>query len=127
MKGVLLLIGCNTFWSWYNPRAEITTTGEEVKSMAVKVIIERRVTKGKDMDLANLMRDLRAKAMFTKGYISGETLRDHEDPTLYITISTWKSYEDWKAWEESEVRKEMQAKIDTVLENTALNRVFDFA
>jgi hypothetical protein len=52
--------------------------------MAVKVIIERRVPKGKDTDLANLMRDLRAKAMFARGYISGETLRAHDDPTLYV-------------------------------------------
>jgi heme-degrading monooxygenase HmoA len=95
--------------------------------MAVKVIIERQVTKGKDMDLANLMRDLRAKAMFAKGYISGETLRSHDDPTLYVTISTWKSFEDWKAWEESSVRKEMQTKIDTILDDTAQHRIFDFA
>jgi heme-degrading monooxygenase HmoA len=95
--------------------------------MAVKVIIERRVMKGKDTDLANMMRDLRAKAMFAKGYISGETLRAHGDPALYVTISTWKSFEDWKAWEGSSVRKEMQDKIDTILENRALHRIFDFA
>jgi heme-degrading monooxygenase HmoA len=95
--------------------------------MAVKVIIERRVTKGMDTDLANLMRDLRAKAMFAKGYISGETLRSHEDPSLYVTISTWKSYEDWKAWVESPERKEMQSKIDTVLDTAAEHRIFDFA
>jgi heme-degrading monooxygenase HmoA len=95
--------------------------------MAVKVIIERRVTKGKDMDLANLMRDLRAKAMFAKGYISGETLRSHDDPALYVTISTWKSFEDWKAWEQSAERKEMGKKIDTVLDDEAQHRIFDFA
>jgi heme-degrading monooxygenase HmoA len=95
--------------------------------MAVKVIIERRVTKGKDTDLANLMRDLRAKAMFAKGYISGETLRSHDDPTLYVTISTWKSFEDWNAWVESSVRKEMQTKIDSILDTAAQHRVFDFA
>jgi heme-degrading monooxygenase HmoA len=95
--------------------------------MAVKVIIERRVTKGKDTALANLMRDLRAKAMFAKGYISGETLRSHEDPTLYVTISTWKSIEDWKEWEGSSVRKEMQTKIDTILDDAAQHRIFDFA
>jgi heme-degrading monooxygenase HmoA len=95
--------------------------------MAVKVIIERRVTKGMDTDLANLMRDLRAKAMFAKGYISGETLRSHDDPALYVTISTWKSFEDWKAWEESAERKEMGKKIDTVLDDAAQHRIFDFA
>jgi heme-degrading monooxygenase HmoA len=95
--------------------------------MAVKVIIERRVTKGKDTDLANFMRELRGKAMFAQGYISGETLRSHDDPALYVTISTWKSFEDWKEWEESSVRKEMQTKIDGILDEAALHRVFDFA
>ncbi len=95
--------------------------------MAVKVIIERHVPKGKDTALANLMREIRAKAMFAKGYISGETLRAHDDPTLYVVISTWKSLEDWKAWEESPVRKEIQAKIDTILTQSVLNRIFDFA
>jgi heme-degrading monooxygenase HmoA len=95
--------------------------------MAVKVIIERRVPKGKDTALANLMRDLRAKAMFAKGYISGETLRAHDDPTLYVVISTWKSLEDWKAWEANPERKAIQAKIDTILTQSAQNRIFDFA
>ncbi len=95
--------------------------------MAVKVIIERRVPKGKDTDLANLMRDLRAKAMFARGYISGETLRAHDDSTLYVVISTWKSLEDWKAWEASPERKQIQAKIDTILTQSAQHRIFDFA
>jgi heme-degrading monooxygenase HmoA len=95
--------------------------------MAVKVIIERRVPKGKDTDLANLMREMRSKAMFASGYISGETLRAHDDPSLYVVISTWRSADDWKTWEASPERKETQAKIDAVLETTAQHRVFDFA
>jgi len=95
--------------------------------MAVKVIIERQVAKGKDTDLANLMREMRSKAMFARGYISGETLRAHDDPTLYVVISTWKGPEDWKAWEENPARKEIQTKIDTILAQSAQNRIFDFA
>jgi len=95
--------------------------------MAVKVIIERRVPKGKDTDLANLMREMRAKAMFARGYISGETLRAHDDPTLYVVISTWRSVDEWKAWEASPERKETQTKIDAILETKAQHRVFDFA
>lgn len=95
--------------------------------MAVKVIIERRVPKGKDTDLANLMREMRSKAMFASGYISGETLRAHDDPTLYVVISTWRSADDWKAWEASSERSETQTKIDAVLETEAKHRIFDFA
>ncbi|UCC66332.1 MAG: antibiotic biosynthesis monooxygenase [Deltaproteobacteria bacterium] len=95
--------------------------------MAVKVIIERRVKQGMDTNLANLMRELRAKAMLAKGYISGETLRAHDDMSLYLVISTWKSLDDWKAWEENPVRKEVQAKIDAILEKPTQMRIFDFA
>jgi len=95
--------------------------------MAVKVIIERHVPKGKDADLANLMREMRSKAMFARGYISGETLRAHDDPSLYVVISTWRSADEWKAWEASPERKETQTKIDVVLETEAQHRVFDFA
>ncbi|MBW2039176.1 MAG: antibiotic biosynthesis monooxygenase [Deltaproteobacteria bacterium] len=95
--------------------------------MAVKVILERRVKKGMDTDLAKLMRELRVKAMLAKGYISGETLRAHDDPTLYLVISTWKSLDDWRAWEENPVRKEIKAKIDAILETPTQKRVFDFA
>jgi heme-degrading monooxygenase HmoA len=95
--------------------------------MAIKVIVERRVAKGKDTELANLMREMRSKAMFARGYISGETLRAHDDPTLYVVISTWKSLEDWKAWEQGPVRKAIQTKIDAFLEQSARHRIFDFA
>lgn len=95
--------------------------------MAVKVIIERRVKQGMDTNLANLMRELRAKALLAKGYISGETLRAHDDTSLYLVISTWKSLDDWKAWEENPVRKEVQAKIDAILEKPTQMRIFDFA
>jgi len=95
--------------------------------MAVKVIIERRVPKGKDTDLANLMREMRGKAMFAPGYISGETLRAHDDPSLYVVISTWRSVDEWKAWEASPVRSETQTKIDAILEAKPQHRVFDFA
>jgi len=95
--------------------------------MAIKVIVERQVAQGKETDLANLMREMRSKAMFARGYISGETLRAHDDPTLYVVISTWKSLEDWKAWEQGPVRKEIQAKIDAILGQPSRDRIFDFA
>jgi len=95
--------------------------------MAIKVVIERRVKKGMDMDLAKLMRELRAKAILAQGYISGETLRAHDDPAFYLVISTWKSLEGWETWEKDSVRKEIQRKIDSILEIPTQMRIFDFA
>ena len=68
--------------------------------MAIKVIITRKVTKGKENDLLPLLVELRAKAMEQKGYISGETLKGISAPAEFIVISTWNGLGDWNSWVE---------------------------
>ena len=41
--------------------------------MAVRVIIDRKVKKGKESEFSELLKQLRSKAVASKGYISGET------------------------------------------------------
>lgn len=94
--------------------------------MAVKVIIERRLKEGKEEELAQLLRQLRAKALLASGYISGQTLRSVDDPRLYVVISTWKSLDDWRKWENDPERKEIQRKIEELLEEPAKFRIFHF-
>jgi heme oxygenase (mycobilin-producing) len=74
---------------------------------AVKIIIRRKVSKGKEAQLLPLLLQLRAKAATQPGYISGETLRNANDPEDYVVISTWKSVEEWKAWEANRARTEI--------------------
>jgi heme-degrading monooxygenase HmoA len=83
--------------------------------MAAKIIIRRRVPKGKEAQLLPLLLDLRSKAIAQPGYISGETLRNVNEPEDYVVISTWKSLDDWKLWEGSKERGEIQKKIDALL------------
>jgi heme-degrading monooxygenase HmoA len=83
--------------------------------MAVKIIIKRKVTKGKEGQLLPLLLELRSKATTQPGYISGETLRNVNDPEDYVVISTWQSVEAWKAWEANKGRAEIQNKIDSLL------------
>jgi heme-degrading monooxygenase HmoA len=83
--------------------------------MAVKIIIRRRVPKGKEVDLMPLLLELRGRATARPGYISGETLRNVDDPQDYLVISTWHSVEVWRAWEKSKGRIEIQDKIDALL------------
>ncbi|HSR10314.1 MAG TPA: antibiotic biosynthesis monooxygenase [Thermodesulfobacteriota bacterium] len=83
--------------------------------MAVKIIIRRRIPKGTEAQLLPLLLGLRSKALPQHGYISGETLRNVVDPEDYIFISTWKSVEDWKAWEKNGERQEIQSKIEAML------------
>ena len=64
--------------------------------MAVRIIIDRKVKKGKEADFSKLLRELRSKAITLQGYISGETLRSLNEPQNYVAISTWQTLDDWK-------------------------------
>ena len=83
--------------------------------MAVRVFIRRRVPETRIGGIIQLFRRLRRNALEQEGYISGETIRNIDDPEIYIVISTWKTLKDWKRWSESPLRKEIQGKIDDLL------------
>jgi heme-degrading monooxygenase HmoA len=84
--------------------------------MAVKILIQRKIRPGKEIEFGKALRELRSKAIHAKGYISGETLHSIEDPSLFLVISTWKSPEDWNRWADSPERKSFQKETDAMLE-----------
>ena len=92
--------------------------------MAIRVLIERKIAPENEPGLADLLRQLRSKAMLAKGYISGETLRSLDDPNEYLVISTWNSLEDWSRWEADKKRQEIQSEIDSLLLAPSVQRVF---
>jgi heme-degrading monooxygenase HmoA len=92
--------------------------------MAIKVIITRKVARGKERDLLPLLMELRAKAMEQKGYISGETLKGISDPDEFMVISTWNSLENWDAWNDNADRIEIQEKIDAILEQKTVAKAY---
>ncbi len=92
--------------------------------MAIKVIITRKVGKGKQKDLLPLLMELRTKAINQNGYISGETLKGISDPDEFMVISTWNSFEEWKAWDDNPERGEIQAKIDAILEQKTVAKAY---
>jgi heme-degrading monooxygenase HmoA len=92
--------------------------------MAIRVVIERQAIPGNELELNRLLMELRSKAMHSKGYISGETLRSLEDPNSFIVLSTWDSIENWKVWSMNDERKEIQTKIDALLRTPSTQRVY---
>jgi heme-degrading monooxygenase HmoA len=91
--------------------------------MAVKIIIDRKVKKGKEADFSRLLRELRTKAIPTPGYISGETLRALDDPHNYIVVTTWQSVDDWEKWEKNPERKKIQTKIEKLMARSTKTRI----
>jgi heme-degrading monooxygenase HmoA len=95
--------------------------------VAVRIIIDRKVKKGKESDFARMLRELRSKAIPSKGYISGETLRAQGDSRNYIVISTWQSLEDWKAWEKQPGRRKIQTKIEKLMARPTKTKIYLYA
>jgi heme-degrading monooxygenase HmoA len=83
--------------------------------MAVKALIKRVVPESKAREMIPLFRQMRSLAMNQDGYISGETLRNLNNPEEFLVISSWQSSQDWVNWLESAERQQIQQKIDALL------------
>lgn len=81
----------------------------------VKIIIERRCKPNKEAELESLLVELRTNAVQQRGYVSGETLRSVDDPSLWLVLSTWLDVDLWKAWEASPERQEITCKLEPLL------------
>ncbi|OGP60154.1 MAG: antibiotic biosynthesis monooxygenase [Deltaproteobacteria bacterium RBG_13_52_11b] len=92
--------------------------------MAVRIIIDRKVKKGKETEFSKMLRELRLKAIPSKGYISGETLRALDDPHNYIVITTWQSVDDWKRWEKNSERKKIQSRIEKLMARPTKTKIY---
>ncbi|MBN1829337.1 MAG: antibiotic biosynthesis monooxygenase [Deltaproteobacteria bacterium] len=94
--------------------------------MTVRVFIERRVPRDKQIEVLTLLTQIRTAASIQPGYISGETLRNIDDPEDLLVISTWHSVDDWHAWKASKEREELQANIDQLLRSKTMYRLFSY-
>ena len=92
--------------------------------MAVRIIIDRKVKKGKESEFSGLLKQLRSKAVSSKGYISGETLRGLSDRHNYMVVSTWQSLDDWKIWEKNLERRKIQAKIEKIVMRPTKTKIY---
>lgn len=94
--------------------------------MAVKVFIRRQIPLGKENEIMDLVKELRKLALSQPGYISGETLVSFDDPQKFLVISTWRSIDDWKAWEASPERTAKQSKIDEITGNVTEYEIYHY-
>jgi heme-degrading monooxygenase HmoA len=92
--------------------------------MSIKIIIDRKVKKGLESDFSKLLDELRKKAIYAKGYISGETLRGSDDPHNYVVISTWHSVDDWKNWGKNPEREEINTKIEKLMARSTKVKIY---
>ena len=84
--------------------------------MVVKVMIKRKIQEGKAREVFALLNKFRSDAMHQKGYISGETLINHDNPREILVISMWHGMENWLKWKENPERRANEAKLEKWLE-----------
>ena len=94
--------------------------------MTVKIIIKRTVPDEKEKELMPLLKELRNLGVNQPGYISGETLKNVDNPNEVMVISTWRSAADWNEWVRNDRRKEIQDQIDFLLQATTEYSVYDY-
>ena len=92
--------------------------------MAVKVFIKRHIKEGKTKDVFALLNKFRSDALEQTGYISGETLFNHDDPKKLVVIGMWQSVENWLQWKENPDRKSHEAKMEPHLEKPTEYEVY---
>jgi len=80
--------------------------------MVAKILIRRRFKVGKRKEIFALFKKLRSAALSQPGYISGETLLEHNDPQHMLVITTWENIESWHTWINSSKRKEFDAMME---------------
>lgn len=93
--------------------------------MAVKILIKRRFKEGYFNEINKMLKKVRYGAMDQDGYLSSETLWDHEDPFRVVVASNWRTLEDWKRWRSSDRRKGDQDEIEKYLDGSTEYEVFD--
>jgi quinol monooxygenase YgiN len=94
--------------------------------MIVKIFIQSKTDPAKEKEFNKLLQELRSKAMEAKGFISGETMQSVEDPTVHLTIGTWRSISNWNAWLASDTRKAIQEKFNRVLTEPVKMTLFHY-
>jgi heme-degrading monooxygenase HmoA len=94
--------------------------------MTIKIMIKRKVPEGKRERFLALISKLRGKAIKQPGYITGEALRNADNPEEYLVISTWNSINEWDVWKSSKERSGIQAEIDEFLGTKSQYEVYQY-
>ena len=94
--------------------------------MGVKILIRRIVPENKARQMIPLFREMRTLANEQPGYITGETMRNLENPDEFLVISTWETSDNWKQWVQSDEREQIQNQIDDLLGGKTNYEIFHY-
>ncbi|NQT74664.1 MAG: antibiotic biosynthesis monooxygenase [Chloroflexi bacterium] len=81
----------------------------------IKVLIDRKIKEGRETAYWEMISELRVKAIPRRGYFSGQTWVDTNDPTHTVVISTWLTHEAWETWLNSPERRAIEDALEPML------------
>ena len=96
-----------------------------VIKMPVKILVKRRFKDGYVKEINKVIKEIRFGAMGQEGYITSETMWDHEDPFRVVIVSNWRSIEYWNKWQNSDLRKSIEEKLEDFLDGETEYEIFD--
>jgi quinol monooxygenase YgiN len=92
----------------------------------IRIHIRRRVSEAKRDALMPLINQMRTTLVSNPGYLSGETLKRIDQPGEILVVSKWQSHFYWKQWYESRERKEIQGRIDALLDAQTQYEIYEY-
>ncbi len=93
--------------------------------MPIKVLIKRRFKEGYVKEINKVIKEIRFEAMDQEGYITSETMWDHDDPFRVVIVSNWRSIKNWHKWKNSDLRKSIEQKFEEFLDGETEYERFD--
>ena len=84
--------------------------------MTLTLTVERDAIPGSQGPIKALLRELRSGATRQPGFISGQTVVDAFNPTIFMTISHWSSMAVWDLWEKDSERSAIIERINKLLQ-----------
>lgn len=92
----------------------------------IRIHIRRRVSEENRHVLMPLINQMRTTIVSNPGYVSGETLKRIDQPGEILVVSKWQSHFYWTQWYESRERKELQDRIDALLDAQTQYEIYEY-
>ncbi|ABC29104.1 conserved hypothetical protein [Hahella chejuensis KCTC 2396] len=77
----------------------------------IRVLIERHIAKTLETNYEYTAKKILQAAVQAPGFLSGESLRNANEPNYRVIWSTWRSVQDWQSWQSSEQRRGLMAEL----------------
>jgi len=91
----------------------------------IRVLIERHIALDLVEHYDRVATETLQKAMSAHGFISGEALKNVDNPMHRLVIANFRNTHDWLIWAQSDARKEMMHQMNLLLEQEEKITVFE--